>query len=322
MKHSLDTQIWVPQTREDVFPFFCDAWNLERITPPELNFHILTPRPIDMREGAKIHYRLKLWGVPFGWETLITLWEPPYRFVDEQVSGPFGHWVHRHEFVPTGHGTLIFDHVDYVLPLSPLGDLFHPLVRRQLLRIFRHRHLVMHGMYRPDGFTESPILIDMSPAAPKLPPAVPQADEPADEPAAQVTNHAEGWQIKLLYDAACPFCRREIHWIKRRDKTNILALEDISAPEFDAGKYGLDFETVDGAIHAILPDGSIITGMEVFRRLYATIGLGWLLAPTGWPGLRRLFDWGYKVFARNRVRLGGVVGGGRDCSDASCETRA
>ncbi|UCC15689.1 MAG: DUF393 domain-containing protein [Gammaproteobacteria bacterium] len=151
----------------------------------------------------------------------------------------------------------------------------------------------------------------MSPAQPKLP----KPGEPESPP---VTTQADGWHIKLLYDAACPFCRREIHWIKRRDKTNILALEDISAPEFDAGRYGLDYETVDGAIHAILPDGSIITGMEVFRRLYATIGLGWLLAPTGWPGLRRLFDWGYKVFARNRVRLGGAVG--RRCDDATCET--
>ena len=174
-------------------------------------------------------------------------------------------------------------------------------------------------MYRPDGFTESPILIDMSPAAPRLPSAVQQARAPAGEPeTSPVAANTDGWQIKLLYDAACPFCRREIHWIKRRDEANILALEDISAPDFDAGRYGLDYESVDGAIHAILPDGSIITGMEVFRRLYATIGLGWLLAPTGWPGLRKLFDWGYRVFARNRVRLGGVAG--RECSDASCET--
>ncbi len=162
--HTLDTQFFVPRTRDELFPFFCDAFNLERITPPELKFRVLRPRPIELREGARIEYRLRLWGVPFGWRTLISLWEPPVRFVDEQTSGPFGRWVHRHEFVPTGQGTIIRDHVDYALPLSPLSGFAHPLMRRQLTRIFRYRHQILHAMFCAEPFAPVPIDFD-GPAA-------------------------------------------------------------------------------------------------------------------------------------------------------------
>lgn len=317
MVHTLDTQLRVPQTREDVFPFFGDAFNLERITPPELDFHIITAPPIEMREGARISYRLSLWGVPFSWETVISCWEPPYRFVDEQISGPYRRWVHGHEFVPTPNGTLIYDHVDYELPLSPFGDLLHPVLRRQLARIFRYRHEVLHELFSSDDFRRAPLLID---AAPSLVPA--RVTRPTPDPAAAARRRTDGedWNMKLLYDAACPICRREIHWIKRRDRDGTLRLVDISKPGFDASRYGLDYETVDGKIHAILPDGSIITGMDVFRRLYADIGLGWLLAPTGWPVLRPVFDWGYRMFARHRGRLGRLADG-EQCPEANCETR-
>lgn len=163
--HTLDTQFLVPQSRDELFPFFCDAFNLERITPPELRFSILTPRPIELAAGARIGYRLRLWGVPFGWRTLISLWEPPVRFVDEQISGPFGRWVHRHEFVPTGQGTIIRDHVDYALPLSPLSEFAHPLMRRQLTRIFRYRHQVLHSMFCSEPVAPVPIDFDHPAAA-------------------------------------------------------------------------------------------------------------------------------------------------------------
>lgn len=113
-------------------------------------------------------------------------------------------------------------------------------------------------------------------------------------------------QVRVLYDAECPLCRREIEMLRRRDRgRGRIDFEDISAPEFDASRYGLDQSSVVARIHAVLPDGSVIEGVEVFRRAYAAVGLGWLVAPTRWPGLRPLFDSAYRVFARNRLRWTG-----------------
>jgi ligand-binding SRPBCC domain-containing protein/predicted DCC family thiol-disulfide oxidoreductase YuxK len=317
MLHTLDTQIRLPLPREQVFPFFCDAANLERITPAELQFRILTPAPIEMGEGTRIRYRLSLWGVPFHWETLISCWEPPFRFVDEQVSGPYRRWVHRHELVETAQGTMIYDHVDYELPLTPIGDVAHPLLRRQLARIFRYRHQVLHALFESDDMPNAPLLID---ADPSLVPAAVSSPRKNPVNSARVRPPGEYWEVKLLYDGACPFCMAEVRFLERRNRNGALALEDISAPGFDAERYGLRQKTVEGKIHAILPDGSVVTGMEVFRRIYAAVGLGWLLAPTGWPGLRRVFDWGYRWFARHRVRLGNLFGRPA-CTEAGCQTR-
>ena len=316
-KCSIDSQIRLPRTREAVFPFFSDASNLERITPRELEFEILTPAPIEMREGARIRYRLRLWGLPFQWETEIRAWEPPVRFVDEQIAGPFRRWVHRHELVETPRGTVVYDHVDYELPLSPVGDLFQPLLKRQLARIFRYRHAVLHEFFASDDVPSAPVLID---ASPSLLPRPISAGGSAAAGCDQRDESTDHWQIRLLYDGACPFCRREMHWLKRRDRRGAILLEDISAPDFDPGRYGLTRETVDGKIHALLPDGTMVTGMEVFRRLYASVGLGWLLAPTGWPLLRPISDAGYRLFARYRHRLAG-----RDepaCEDETCRVRS
>jgi predicted DCC family thiol-disulfide oxidoreductase YuxK len=122
------------------------------------------------------------------------------------------------------------------------------------------------------------------------------------------------WRIRVLYDGDCPLCSREIRFLERRDRgRGRIRFEDIAEPSFDPGAYGLEAREVMARIHGVLPDGTVIAGMEVFRQAYAAVGLGWLMAPTGWPGLRRLADLAYRIFARNRLRLTG-----RTCS---CEAR-
>jgi predicted DCC family thiol-disulfide oxidoreductase YuxK len=124
------------------------------------------------------------------------------------------------------------------------------------------------------------------------------------------------WRVKLLYDGACPFCRREVEWLKRRDRHGNLAIEDISDPAFDPGPYGLTKEEVMGALHGVLPDGRVVRGLEAVRRAYRAIGLGWLVAPTGWPVVGQVCDQFYGAFAHNRIRLGRLFG--TRCESDAC----
>lgn len=137
--HKINTSVRVPLHIDEVFPFFYDVLNLQRITPPELDFGILTPQPIKIELGTIVDYRMKLFGVPFKWRSVISVWEPPRRFVDEQVSGPYRLWKHTHNFYPDGEGTIVEDDVSYRLPLWPLGEIAYPLVMAQLKRIFSYR---------------------------------------------------------------------------------------------------------------------------------------------------------------------------------------
>jgi ligand-binding SRPBCC domain-containing protein len=138
--HVLRREQVLPGRPEAVFPFFADAHNLEAITPPWLGFRVITPRPIAMRAGTLIEYRLRLHGLPIGWLTRIEEWEPGTRFVDAQLAGPYRLWHHTHEFEPHRDGTLMRDTVRYALPYWPLGEVAHALlVRRDLAAIFDHR---------------------------------------------------------------------------------------------------------------------------------------------------------------------------------------
>ena len=124
------------------------------------------------------------------------------------------------------------------------------------------------------------------------------------------------WRFKLLYDGECPFCRREVEWLQRWNRHGHLAFEDVSASSFDASHYGTTREELLGVIHGVFPDGRIVCKVEAFRQTYRAIGLGWLLAPTGWPVLRWLFDRLYSLFARYRVRMGKLFG--RSCASGVC----
>ncbi len=139
--HVLQREQSLPATPADVFPFFGEANNLEAITPPWLGFAVTTPGPIEMRPGTLIEYRLRLHAVPIRWRTTIAAWDPPRRFVDVQIQGPYGLWHHTHDFEDDGRGgTIMRDTVRYALPLGVLGEVAHRLlVRRDLAAIFDFR---------------------------------------------------------------------------------------------------------------------------------------------------------------------------------------
>lgn len=133
----LRSDIIVPESRSRVFEFFSNAHQLEKITPPTIRFSVLTPKPIKMKVGTLIDYRLKIHGLPLRWQSRITAWEPETRFVDEQVKGPYKRWHHEHIFEDHEGGTRIIDIVNYDVPFS---FLVHPLfVRPDLEKIFKYR---------------------------------------------------------------------------------------------------------------------------------------------------------------------------------------
>jgi ligand-binding SRPBCC domain-containing protein len=136
--HQLGYQQLLPLHIETTFSFFADAGNLERLTPPWLHFQILSQLPIDMHVGTRIDYRLRLHGIPIDWQSAITAWEPPHRFVDEQRRGPYRMWHHTHTFEAVGeNATLVTDAVRYSVPGGPIVNLV--AVRRDLEKIFSFR---------------------------------------------------------------------------------------------------------------------------------------------------------------------------------------
>jgi ligand-binding SRPBCC domain-containing protein len=133
---------------EEVFAFFKDPYNLESITPPWLRFRIIEATDREVREGTGIRYRLRLRGVPFRWESRIAEFTPGVSFADEQVTGPYARWYHRHLFHRTAEGVVIEDLVEYRMPFGALGRLVHTLVvRKELARIFDHRAAEMRRRF-------------------------------------------------------------------------------------------------------------------------------------------------------------------------------
>jgi ligand-binding SRPBCC domain-containing protein len=142
----LERKQFLPVPPDEAFRFFGRPENLAEITPAELGFRILTPSPIAMKEGALIDYTIRVLGVPVRWTTLITSYDPPRGFVDQQIKGPYSFWHHTHAFRAVEGGTEMTDTVRYLLPFGPLGELVHALaVRRKLESIFEHRSRVIAG---------------------------------------------------------------------------------------------------------------------------------------------------------------------------------
>lgn len=129
--------MWLPRPIEEVFDFFSDARNLEALTPPTLRFEILTPSPIRMEVGTLIDYKLRLRGIPIRWRSEITAWEPPHRFVDEQIRGPYRLWAHEHTFAERDGGTLTRDVVKYAVHGGALVN--RVFVERDVRKIFEYR---------------------------------------------------------------------------------------------------------------------------------------------------------------------------------------
>jgi ligand-binding SRPBCC domain-containing protein len=138
--HTLRREQWIPRPAEEVFGFFCDARNLAELTPPWLGFRILTPGPVPMAAGTKLRYRLGWHGVPVSWTTEIRRWDPPFQFVDVQLTGPYSLWHHTHRFEARNGGTRMTDVVRYRLPFGLIGRAVHALkVRRDVEQIFDYR---------------------------------------------------------------------------------------------------------------------------------------------------------------------------------------
>jgi ligand-binding SRPBCC domain-containing protein len=138
--HILSRQQYLDRPLEDVFGFFSEARNLERLTPSWLSFRVLSQDPAELGEGTLIRYALKVHGVPLRWVSRIESWEPNVRFVDRQLTGPYALWHHTHEFAALGEGTLISDTVRYSLGFGVLGEVARAVqVQRDLDNIFDYR---------------------------------------------------------------------------------------------------------------------------------------------------------------------------------------
>ena len=152
-EYTFQDELWLPRPRDEVFPFFAAARNLETITPPWLKFEVVTPEPIEMKPGTLIDYRIRVHGFPIRWRTEIREWEPPLRFVDVQLRGPYTLWHHTHTFTERDGGTVCRDEVRY----RPRGGaLMNRLfVRRDVEQIFLYRQKRLREIFGKPSATAS-----------------------------------------------------------------------------------------------------------------------------------------------------------------------
>jgi ligand-binding SRPBCC domain-containing protein len=142
---TFESELLLARPIQEVFAFFSDAGNLETLTPPFLNFHVITPQPIPMAAGTRIQYRLKIHGIPIRWESEISVWEPPYRFVDEQLRGPYRLWHHEHTFAERDGRTAVHDHVTYAVFGGAIINKL--MVAPDVRRIFAFRHEKLRELF-------------------------------------------------------------------------------------------------------------------------------------------------------------------------------
>ncbi|MFN8370306.1 MAG: TIGR01777 family oxidoreductase [Bacteriovoracaceae bacterium] len=140
---------FIPQDIKTVFPFFMSETNLEKLTPPYLNFKVLGKSTDTIRSGTIIDYKLHLHGIPINWKTKIDSFIENEQFVDEQIKGPYQKWHHTHTFIPLKSGTLMIDEVTYKLPMGILGKIVaHPFVKKDVETIFKFRTEVIKQLFK------------------------------------------------------------------------------------------------------------------------------------------------------------------------------
>jgi len=149
--HRLLSSLRIAKPLDEVFSFFADAHNLQKLTPEWLDFQVLTPKPVEMQVGKLIDYKLRIHGLPVRWRSEITVWEPPIRFVDKQRKGPYRAWIHEHRFRQQDGDTIVEDDVRYgVLGGALVNKL---LVERDVRKIFQHRAICMRRIFDSESDT-------------------------------------------------------------------------------------------------------------------------------------------------------------------------
>jgi len=145
----MESRLWLPRSRSDVFDFLANPSNLSRVTPPSLRVRLLTP-DVRMAAGAVLDFRLAWLGLPLTWRLFVREWDPPYRFVDVQLRGPYARWEHRHRLLIEGDGTCVEDRLTYRLPGGALGRTAHALlVGRQLRAAWAYRRERLQMLLAP-----------------------------------------------------------------------------------------------------------------------------------------------------------------------------
>ncbi len=150
--YTLTREQFINRPINKVFALFENPENLELITPPFLKFVIFSPRPIQKKAGTVIDFSIRILGIRMHWRTLISDYEPPYRFVDVQLKGPYTFWHHTHTFDELDHGVLMVDEIRYILPFGIIGRLVHALlVKRKIEMIFDYRARVVERIFGGSG---------------------------------------------------------------------------------------------------------------------------------------------------------------------------